>query len=809
MAGVDQDRRVLRRAGLFVALLTVLLALGLAFKQVADRRREDVALDRAMVEFGRGSLGETGAAVEILESGLRRQSGNASLRSALALVFAHQWLEHAARSPEAQQRIEEAPAGPARKLALAMTEAARGHYETARATLDELQAFAEPRDDAGHIDLLVAQEWTWLDALTTVALAGNAEDLQAALDRVDRALRRNPRRVALRRARASILFVSGKPDEALLELERARDIGRAHFGLAADEALYNAAVHRELGGVASVADQLITRRNEGLSPRDLAQARLARAVAHVRSGEIAEGVDLLVLAWGDLPPWHARLRTLAIETALEAGNGAVVEAWLPLCGLPEPKRAIYRAWTILLQGNVMRALELLEGLPQDDPWVGYLQALALVEQQRFQEAGPWLDRVDAVMPGRVDVEVARARVELHTGDAQRALRKVKALAEEEPYAPRAYTGLGEAYLGQAEAEKDLRAAKQALLKAIEREVVPAEAMLLLARVWNERRGAEADAERKALTLLENAARTNPYLPRYSSEHALYLVDLAYGERARPLLAELADERGVTWRVPVALARLELERTAGAFDAEPLLSSAAALGADARTLARIRAHALTLRDTRSTLAAADASLTELLQKDDRDLEARLLLAWVRAQAGDRKAAKAVLMRGFSVSPESQHGRLQFMLAKIQSKFGQRERAAPWARRAWIEMRDERRPVAELLEVAELAATLWSRDEEHRVAIAIARELTTRIGFHDAAWTVRARIELAAGETASARASAERAVGLAPDNAEAHAILASCLVRYGQKQRAREAYARAIALAAGTEAAEDYRESLARL
>src|SRR5690606_22832325 len=177
--------------------------------------------------------------------------------------------------------------------------------------------------------------------------------------------------------------------------------------------------------------------------------------------------------------------------------------------------------------------------------------------------------------------------------------------------------------------------------------------------------------------------------------------------------------------------------------------------------------------------------------------------------DRKSAKSIIMRGFFVSPESQHGRLHLALAQIQARFGQRDRAAPRARRAWIEMRDEQRPATELLDVADLTTSLWVREGEDRVALAVARALTSRMSYHHEAWTIRARTELAAGESGAAKTSAERALDLEPEHPEALMIRGHCLIRFGHKEQARADYARAVELVKGSAMEQEYREHLARL
>lgn len=804
----QRRRRTLRRAAWSAALALCLLGVGVGFKELADRRDADVALDTASIQVHSGTMTDLQSAVAVLGASEERNASEPVLQSALALVRAHLWAEFGVDSEAAQQAARGAPSGRARAVALALVAFGDGRIEEAASELEraEVGTTGEAR---GLIDDLVAQEGAWLRAMLGVAGGEHPPDREATFEQLERAMREYPRNVVLKRAKARLLMTSGQPDEALEELQRARDLSRAHLGLAADEALYNALLHRELGGVASVADQLMAMTEQGVAPPDLAKARLARGVAHVRSGESEAAVGLLEQAWPHLPAWDLGPRRLAIETALEAGQGTMTLAWLPESGLDASEQEIYGAWAMLLRGEIMEALERLEKLPQEHALVGYLQALALVEQRRFTEAQPWIERAEVLLPGRIEIEVARARVELQLGDRKQALRRLKGLAEEEPYAPRAYTGLGEAYLQQTDGDRDLVAAKRILEKAIEREPVPAEALLLLARVWHEKRNGDSEAEHQALQLLERAAQTNPHLPRYRTELALYLAELGYEARALELLRKVVAERGVPWPAFVTLVRLELVASNGTFDPSALLDEAAKLGADARVLERERARAAMLKNTSASLAEAEAKLRTMLLADETDLDARVLYGLTRARQHDRKGAKTTIMRGYKLHPEAQHGRLDFVLAQVQARFGQRDRAAPRARRAWILMRDEQRPAAELLEVAELATSLWTREGEDRVALAVARDLTSRMSYHHEAWTIRARTELSIGESGAARTSAERAIELDDDHAEAHAIRGHTLIRFGHKEEARKAYQRAIELASGTPQEQEYREHLARL
>ncbi|HET6584241.1 MAG TPA: tetratricopeptide repeat protein, partial [Nannocystaceae bacterium] len=736
-----------------------------------------------------GTADDLRTAAVLYDKSLDRRPGDSIMRAERAMVRAHLWLEFGEDEAAAREALDDAPASnPATIIARAALAFGSGDPAAAAAEIAELQ-------EAGDLgDGPVGAEAAWVSSLVEVAEAGDdAERLGKALEQVDRELVALPGNAALRRIRARLLLQLGKPEDALAELDRARELARAHLGLAADEALFNALLGREWSGVASVADQLLEQ-GEALPVRDRFNTLLARGVVHVHLGETAEGLARLDEAWAGLPKWDRLAVRLAIETALEAGDAKRARAWLDEAGLPKDETATFGAWAKLVDGDVMAALADLSALPQEDPRVGHLQALALVEQGRFAEAEPWILRTNELLPGRIDIEVAGARVELRVGDAAKlatakplALRKLQALAEEEPFAPRAWTGLGEAYLLQD--DPDPRKARDALERAIEREPVPAEAMLLLADIWNKKRAADPQSPRKALELLERAVEVNPHLPRYKEQLAYFLADAAQTTRARTLLRELVDEEGIGWRTITKFVQLSAEAGDKKVDYDELLAEAEKLGADPRVVTRERARALLVADDKESVLKAQGQLAALVAQDPKDVEARVLWASTYVRQFDRKEAELAVRRGFPHLPESEHGRLYLAWAEIESRMGKAGVAAPRARSAWLRMLDEDRPASELLVAADLATKLWVRQENKRIATAIAEQLTTRLPYHAEAWTIRARTELATGEAAAARTSADRAIELDPDNPRAHEIRGHCLLRFGQKDKARAAYERA--------------------
>jgi tetratricopeptide (TPR) repeat protein len=806
----QQRRRTLKRAAQLVALAITLLLIGVAAKILFDRRAQAEALETAYGHFIKGTPTETAKSIEALQESLDGAAAeDPPTLVARALVRAHQRAELGEGDEEARQAVAAVPGSPpGAALARGLLEFADGELDAAAASLEADRA----ADGELEPTPFVKSERAWLMGMLAVARQPDDEEAQqAAVTALEEQLARSPEQVAPRRVLALVHLVAGRTEPALAELQVAREHGRTHMGLAADEALYNAYLRQELSGVASVADQLLEAPGVSLSPHDRAHAQLARAVVHVHSGEVEDGLAMLDRAWEGLPAWDRLSRRLAIQSALEAGDASRIAAWVEASPLSAAEGDIYRAWAVLVEGDVMEALRRLAELPQSDPWVGYLQALALVEQGRFAEAAAWIDRTEKLLPGRLEIEVARARVELRLGDKKVALRKLEALAQEEARAPRAWTGLGEAHLLQepGEGTPDLAEARKALRRAIEREPRPAEATLLLAELWDRRRGKDPKAELEGLALYEKAAAANPHLPRYREALALYLADIGFSSRAREQMEAVIDEPGVGYALVLRLVQIRAE-AGERFDPEPQLAEALERGAPPQDVTRLRARIDLDSGDKARVATAQAALTTLLAQYPQDVEARVLYARTFLEQFDRKASESAIRKGLAaVDGQNKDGRLLWAWSELESRAGKRRIAAPRARRAWLGMLAENRPPTELLDVADLATRLWLRLGKERTALVIAKQLTDRLGYHAQAWTLRARTELGAGEAASARESAQRAIELDDASPRAHEILGHALLRYGLKDRAREEYERALELVKGTRLEAEYRQNLRRL
>lgn len=798
-------RRVMRRVAKFVALGVVLIAAAITLKVFADRRARANALESARTQAQGGGAADLRVAGDVLDAALVRDAADPASAAHRALLRAHLWLEFGEGQKAARDAVDQAPPeAPSTAIATAMLAFAAGEVEEAA----EIVAAVGPTGDAA-----VDAEATWLRGQLAVARwPDDPTALTAALAEIDAALELPFAAASLRRVRARLLLELHRDDEAVAELARAREISRTHLGLAADEALFNAHLRREASGVASVADQLLEL-GDALAPRERHVTELARGVVHIHAGEFDEGLPLLEAGYAGLSRWERLPLRLALETALEAGAAELATRWLDELesghALPEGEIAIDRAWVTFISGDVMAALDATATLPQEHPRVAYIQALALVEQRRWAEAQPWIDRAMQLLPGRIELEVARARLELRTGDPAVALRRLAALAEEEPFAPRAWTGLGEAELAQDPAKVDLRKAKLALERAVEREPVPAEAMLLLAEIANRRRASDPAGMAAAEKWLERAVEANPTLPRYRERLAEFLVDNAHPARARPLLAALADTPGITGDTLIRYVRVTTLAGDDDVDIEPLLDQASKLGIDARTIDRERARAKIVRGSKADVAAAQQQLAAMVAADPADIPTRILYAETFARQHDRKEAELAIRRGFPHVPEAHKGRLFHAWADIDARLGKAKVAAGRARAAWLRLLDEDRPAPELLPAADLGARLWLRLDNERVALTIAEQVTERLPLHAEAWTIRAETELGANEAGRARVSIDKAIELDPDDPRAHEIRGHCLLRFGQKDRARAAYERAIELAKGTRAEKDYRDNLRRL
>ncbi len=799
-----------RRLGLAVAVAVVSAAVWFGLRWGGGATPEEhLANARALIRKG-GPTDLRNADLEVsaaLDGGPDREC----LHAGQDLLRAHLWVEFGLL-PE-----------------IAITEDAEDDRERCRdaRTTDGLLAFATGDMDAARLAAASASEGeidpslapahaAWLKGKIVLAEqdAEEAEEgpIAEALGGLEAAQAADPDFAAYRRLSAELQVRQGDVEGALATLAEARALTRTHLGLATDEALYLAYARRELSSVADLSDQLLEIDAAAMGPYDRGRAALARAVVHIHSGEPLQGLGRLDEAWILLAPWDRLARLRALGLALEAGESGRARAWIEESELDPETEGIFAAWALLVDGEAMESLARLATLPQESPRVAYLQGLALVEQRRLEEAGPWVERARRLYPGWVELEVASARVATLRGDRDAALRRLQGLAEEESYAPRAWTGLGEAYLAASRdpgGEALLPKAHKALKRAVEREPRPAEAMLRLAEVWQRWRRTDPEGEKRALEWLEKAAEEAPKVARYRLALGRYLVDIGEFRRAEALLRELVDAPGVDAQPALLLAHLGVaqarDRGSVPADFEGWLASARELGADEDALLRLEARAALVSGGRGKLVKLRRQLQAKHEALSDDVEVRVLYARTLMALREDEEAMKIVRRGI-YNDEEGDGRLFLALAELEARDAKRKQGALHARAAWNRLKESERPTVELLAAADLGTRLFIRGENETQARALARDLTRHLPLHGDAWRIRARTELSLNEASDAKRSIDKATSLAPDNPRVHAMRGQILLRFGARKRAIPAFERALELAGDHPDADRWRKLL---
>ncbi|MEE9385653.1 MAG: tetratricopeptide repeat protein [Nannocystaceae bacterium] len=804
-------RRTARKFVLVGLALLLVAGLAMAGKFFVERQAREELLNDAKRHFSHGAMRELSSAARLLTP-TSPTNDQPSTAQAHAMIRAQLWAEYGVEENTARNgaaNIELASSSYEGAIAIGLLALTAGELERARTALARAMSLESER-------VLAPAHHLWLAAaiILTEPTRDTIEEIRHTLQNAQSL---HPGAVALRRMNVALSVWDGERTQGLADLDAAREQQRQHMGLAADEALYNARFRQHIGGVASVAEQLLELASE-LSPRDRAHAHLALAAVQIYSGEREGGLARLEEVWPQLPKHDRVAKDLALELVIISGDTDTAYAWIDQARRPDTEADILRAWVQLSSGDIMASLSSLAELPQARPRVAYLQGLALVEQGRWKEGRPWLDRADELMPGQLDIEVAQARVELRLGDPEAALRKLEGLSEEEAFAPRVWTGLGEAYFALARKrgnKKDLlRAARRALGTAIEREHIPAEAMHVLAQVHDRTRRHAPKAPQEALRLFERAAATNVNLPRYAESLGTYLADLGHKERAIELLTKTIHRNGVGGQTTIRAIRLGIEIEEGPLkpDEKELAAwfkLAVERSAEPRAIERERARRDLAKGTRKSIQRAHKRAGKLLTQDPNDIESRLLYAQAALRLFDRKEAQTSVRRGLQVSPDDRHGRLYLQWASIESRTGARAKAAAHARFAWRKLLEEDRPPAELLHAATLSIRLFIELGKPLPAMAMARRVTKTIPYHARAWLLRARAELASKKATDARASATKAVELEGEDPAAHAMMGHCHMRFGHKKKARASYEKAVSLARSPRKRKQYREDLRRL
>lgn len=784
-----RNRRRRKVRGVVTTLVTVAVLAGLGFagKLAWDHHNRDRAVQTARAHLDAGTPGDLEVAAAAIDEGLGVAPGDEESLTLLALVRAHQ-AALGGDGTALREAIDAAPDREAHALIAAegVAAAVDGDIDTVDAVVEKLAAAAD--------DPAILRTRAWLQAIAALGRVHDESRIEPAIAALE-AVTEGDAWVPAHRALVALRLRAGRLDAALAHLQTARAAAPGDLGLAVDEALVFAIAGEHEAGVIEVADRLVD--DPGLAPRDRGRARLARAIVELRSKDAGSAVDTLERAWTDLPKWDLDARDLAIEAAMFAGDTSRATAWVEELELPDEPAAIYRAWTELGEGHVGESLEHCAKLPQTHPRVAWVQALALVEQGRWEEAGPWIERASAAYPARLELRVAQARVQAHTGDAKKAAEILDEIADDHPGTPRVHTGLGQARLAEAGEDGPTKPVVKALERALETETRPAEAAFLLGTLAQ--REVEKKPERvpEVVAMYERAVKIDDSVPRYRTTFGLFLASQGEQARAEEVLRTIVDEPTPTPDALLVLSRVTIERAIEDGDAPPKkeieawLAKAAEVGAPAAGLTRERARLQLASGDAAALPGVAAELGALLAAAPKDIDARVMHGRALRKLGDLEGARASVRDGIARTLRVLDGRLYIEWAAIDHADGEGRRAASLAYKGWKKVEAEPRPPGELVAHARVVADYWLAIDNTDVPRTIGRELVARAPHRADAFAFSARMSFLDEDAERGCADAKKALELDADLAEAHAAQAECLISRRDYAGARKELQTAIA------------------
>lgn len=802
---VRRRRRRVRRT-IVVTILSVALLAGLGFagKLAWDHHRRSRAVDSAHAHLQAATSEDLQSALDDLDESLVVAPGDDESLTMLALVRAHQapLSGDATALREALERVPD-PEAPAAILARGVAAAVEGDLAGVQTALDATTELDDERP--------LRRTRAWLQGVHALARIHELERVPEAIAALEATVS-DDAWVPGHRRLIALQLRAGRLDDARARLQAARSAAPADLGLAVDEALLFAVAAEHEDGVVEVTERLES--DERLTPRDRGRARLARALVALREGESGRknGRASLEAAWDELPAWDLDARDLAIEAALFSGWTERAETWAKSLNLDEEPAAIYRAWIELTEGDVGDSLEQCAKLPQAHPRVAWIQALALVEQGRWAEAGTWIERASAAFPERLTLRVAAARVQAHVADPEAAVEVLEELADDDPGTPRVYTGLGQARLAVAGEKGSTSKAKKALRLALDHEPHPAEAAFLLGTLA-ERDAADKPAKiDEVIELFDKAAKIDPTTPRYRSNLGRVLA--GYGDRARAeeVLRTLPDEPAPAPDDLLLLSRVVIERALRhgekipREDVEGWLTKAAEMGGNPVDLVHERARLELAAGGPEALAQTAANLGALLAQHPKDVSARVMHARALRRLGDLEGARASVREGIRRTLIVLDGRLYIEWAAIEDADGNERRAASLAYKGWRKVVAEPRPADELMILARIVADYWLAIDNTDVPRGVAKALLKRVPTRAEAFAFSARMHHLDGVNDEGCADAKKALELDPELAESHAARAECLISQHDYPKAREELQAAISRAKVAGERDQYRRRL---
>lgn len=477
------------------------------------------------------------------------------------------------------------------------------------------------------------------------------DDAAGAADQLRESIRIGPTPLAL--TWLGILEAGrGRYDEGVQALEQALALAPGHPG-ATTERLRLLAASGKLGRDKNVEAELAglvarwqAEAGQGAARAQVAWGALTLAEVRMALGEEASAIQALATARQARPARDARFTAALIRALLKAGDPgaareevAIAEKTWPGPGQP----AVWAAWIALAEGKPVEALAALD---RAGPAAARADALAARGQAKLiqgdvEGAAKHLDDALAVMPEDVLATSLRAQIDLETGDARQAVRRL------EPFAnrmgdPELAVTLGAALLAAGDRDR----ARTVLEKAA-RGARGALAHIELGRLAAGE-GRFDDARREFEAAMAGPARAGV---RARLEAALLLHDLGNAGGARESIDALAKDAPEDSDVLLVVARLH-GVTGDLAGAEKRLDEAGKkTGAAPWRLRRERGRILLLRDDAQ---AAARELAEAIKLRPDDPELRVLhLRALAAAASPEAMNKALLevVKRFGGTPEA--------------------------------------------------------------------------------------------------------------------------------------------------------------
>jgi len=798
--------KVRNRVLLLAAVVLLLVAVAFGVKEFAENRRIEQGLAAAQAPLAASSAAKLEAARAVLATNLDVAPNHPATLGRIALVVTHLHIRGVVEVDEARAALAQArEAGrPEGALCEGMLAALEGDFDQARRAYEGALADEDP---------WVRADAAWLQAVVALGHPYDVAMEDAAVAQLESSLEETPSASNLR-ALATLVARRGDLELALSRTAEARALAPEDTGLSVDEAFFKVLKAESVVGALELVDAL----DGAVRGPDVARLSITKGLAQLHEGEPDDGVEALSDAWRALSPADNDARLHVLEGLLSYGQVDRVESLRKGVHLGSQADGVVDAWEALARGRSQEALAALEAMPQTIPRVGHLQALALVEQHRHDEARPWVEFARQRLPDRPDLAVASARVATAADESRpAALKELEALADAHPWTYRVWTGLAEARLVALDPKSPdadaLEEAVAALERAIAREAAPAEASFRLAQEYATRIFDTPEDAAVALKHFRIAAQTPPKLGIYRAAYGTFLVQLARAREAREVLLPLASDVSLGPGPLLDLARAS--STDASLRGTPVdegvlgwLTEAATRGADPAQLELEWARYELARRNPQALQQARARLEALVVSDPRNVEIRGLYATSLLALGELRLAKATLRDGIRRTLRTLDGRLYVVDARVELAGRQKRRAASLAYKGWRKMvREPDLPVGALLDTAPFVAGLWTDLGQPKAAATVGRGLTLRAPVSPRAWVLRGGIELVGERPGAACTSADKAVELDERLPSGWELRGDCLTALGKHATAVTSYDRAVNLAEGTVAERALKRKLA--